>query len=144
MVDREHISNFLRVNGISPGSSEEAIRNALHVAGWNDVDVEAAILKLRNQNERPTPDAYHPQNLFFTNTPIAPETLSSLLGLRTSTPAMQLTGSSLAQDKSNRFETLMLVFAVLFSVLVGVTLTLFIMYVYHIGPFYTPVENFTF
>lgn len=144
MVDKEHIFNFLRINGISPSASDGAIERALRIANWHDHDIEVALLKLQG-NENPYQKLEHnPHNLFFSDVPIAPETLSSLLGMDVSIPQARQYAEDNRAFNNAQYSTIVVLLTVLTSVVLGVFATLFIMYVYGIGPFYTPVENFVF
>ena len=144
MVNKEHILNFLRVNEIPYPSPEEDIRRALGIARWHDDDIQVALLKLRNDSD---PYQYNPnnaRNIFFSDIPIAPETLSSLLGVNISLPRARLRAQNSRANSKDTLTTTVTLLTVFTSVVLGLFVTLFVMYLYNVGPFYTPVENFVF
>lgn len=144
MVDREHIINFLRINNISPSASEDAIEEALRIARWRDEDIRTALLKLNNDTDEKRPMEHNPHNLFFSNVAVAPETLSSLLGIDIAvTHANHFPGDRDSTEYA-AYSKMVIVLTILCSVILGVFATLFIMYIYDIGPFYSPIESYGF
>lgn len=145
MVEKEHIIGFLRKKGTSSGSPDSDVRAALLKAGWNEEDVDVALKKLRNE-----PEPYqaattgHTRNVLYTNMPIASETLSSLLGIGVSLPQAQLRAHERRKAAEGKMPFWASLLVILFSIIVGVGGILLVMYFYNIGPFYTPVENYTF
>lgn len=81
MIDRRHIEQILRLNGISPTAPDEEIRSVLISARWHKEDVETAITVLReNVNTRKSRvDTLH--DVFLTDKRLSPEAIHSLLGI---------------------------------------------------------------
>lgn len=145
MVDRQHITNFLRLNGVSPTSPEDDIAEVLRIARWHEDDIRTALLKLRGEEEKSEQSlSDNPHNLFFTNAPVTPETLTSLLGMDVSIPHAREYALEQRSAREDQLTTLVVLLTILTSVVLGVFATLFIMSIYNIGPFYSPVENFVF
>ena len=49
MIQKEHLENFLRINGVSCDAPHEEIRECLTCAKWHHQDIEAALLVLRQE-----------------------------------------------------------------------------------------------
>jgi len=141
MIDKEHIVNFLRSNGVSSASSDDEIRHALQNARWHNDDIEVALLKLKDSEEPYEIKSGDAQNIFFSDVPIAPETLSSLLGIDVSLPLARLQAEESRRALQDKTTTTVILLTILTSVILGVFMTLLIMYLNNIGPFYSPVEN---
>ena len=81
MVSKEHVINFLRLNEVELSETDEVIRGALFAARWHEQDVDIALMLVRDIKVDPTrmlPRAHH---LLSVDGAIAPQTLSSLLGI---------------------------------------------------------------
>jgi|GEM_PF-3225609 len=84
MLGKSHLLNFLHANDLSEESSDEDVRGALSAAGWPKADVEAALVTLRHpETEAAHGSAQHLalKQLFRADVHLAPEVLSSLLGV---------------------------------------------------------------
>ncbi|NCN52227.1 hypothetical protein GW943_00220 [Candidatus Parcubacteria bacterium] len=81
MIQKAHIENFLRINGIPPDSPDEEIRTALISARWQDDDVEVALLVLRGQTETEDVHVVAARKLFHSDSRVSPKVLSTLLGI---------------------------------------------------------------
>ena len=82
MLSKQHIENFLRLNDVPLTAPENQIRAALRSAHWAEPDIDIAIALLRGLEEEL--DMHRnvvAKDMFYTDTPIAPDTLSSLLGI---------------------------------------------------------------
>lgn len=81
MIDRRHIEQILRLNGLSATAPDEEIRSVLISARWHKEDVETAITVLReNVNTRKSRvDTLH--DVFMTDNRLSPEAIHSLLGI---------------------------------------------------------------
>ncbi len=82
MLQRSQIEEILRINGLSPNAPDEEIKSVLLSAQWNEDDVEAAVLVLReNQKDHSTRfDTLH--KVFHTDDTLSPDAVSSLLGIK--------------------------------------------------------------
>ena len=140
MVQKEHLENFLRLNGISPTAPDEEIRSALVTANWHDQDVEVALMVLRGEKKGNEVEMIATHQLFHTDAHIAPEMLSSLLGIDVQVGAHQLRAS---YDKASqdREQFIYYVWLISISVLCTVIVAVGGLYLFDIGPFYAPVAG---
>ncbi len=144
MIDKEQIVSFLRINDISSSASHSDIREALYGAGWSDDDVEIAILKLQDSEDPYKHDFDDPSNLFHTNSPISQKTLTSLLGVSVSISRARLRAENIKNTSTDTVSVGFVFIIISSSVVLGLLVTLSIMYMYNLGPFYSPVENYIF
>jgi hypothetical protein len=81
MIAREHIENFLRLNGIAHGAPEDEIRSALAAARWLDRDIEIALALLRGDARAELEQVDPGEKLFRSDSRVSPDMLSALLGI---------------------------------------------------------------
>lgn len=141
MVEKEHLENFLRLNGISPTAPDEEIRSALITAKWHDTDVEVALMVLRGEKGGEDIEMIASRQLFHSDAHIAPETLSKLLGMHVQIGRNQLRASYNKAD-ADRKTAIFYTWLTIASVLGAGLLALFLMYSFQVGPFYAAAEVF--
>lgn len=81
MIERAHIAQILRLNGIDIEAPPEQIKSILLSAKWHEDDVETALTVLR---EDPNDQQRHVETIhkvFRSDQRLNPETISSLLGI---------------------------------------------------------------
>lgn len=137
MVHKEHIENFLRINKIPLTAPDSEIREALIYAKWHEKDVEVALLTLRgNVEEDPQVTAAHA--LLRTDAPLKPETLASLLGMDIQLARGMLPVSNESEAESSSGSIFIMVIA---SMAFAFAAALTLMYIFQIGPFFSPIEQ---
>ena len=142
MIKKSLIENFLRLNGIPLNAEDEVIRSALVEAKWHEEDVEVALLVLKGNKKDDTVEVTAARQLFHSDARVAPETLSSLLGVTVNIDSNQLY-AVYQDDKQYEPVThpfLMTMFLVAGAFVIGLAM----MYAMKIGPFHQPVEHFVF
>ncbi len=141
MLSKQHIENFLRLNDVSLSAPEDEIRNALLSARWDNRDIDVALMTLQGIEDeleaRRHPAAH---GLFYTDVPIAPDTLSSLLGIDVVLLQKNIERRRVAHEPKSSMLTVLL--GVLASVVLAMVAAILLMFLLQIGPFYTPVEHF--
>lgn len=134
MIDRKHVEQLLKVNGLSPTAADEEIRSVLISARWHKEDVETAITVLRENvnTHQSRVDTLH--DVFMTDRRLSPEAIHSLLGID-----MEVNTSDLEIMRSKRQSLYMWqtisIFLMAFVIAAGMVLAL--MYTQGIGLFYT-------
>lgn len=81
MIDRQHIENLLRMNGLEPTAPDEEIKEILIRARWHEDDVETALVILREDPKSKSSHVDTLHNIFNTNEKLAPDTLNAILGI---------------------------------------------------------------
>ncbi len=81
MLERAHIEKFLMLNGVSPTAPDEEIKSVLISASWQEDDVNAAILVLRENTESNQSRVDSVHRIFHTDDKLKPEMVSALLGI---------------------------------------------------------------
>lgn len=85
MIQKDHICNFLRLNGISTDAPDEEIRGALAAALWPKQDIDRALLILRGKETDMDMELKERwlagQKLLHSDTHVAPDVLTTLLGV---------------------------------------------------------------
>lgn len=76
MRDKNYLHRFLKINGVSPDSPDEAICDMLKSAGWTDEEAKIALEVIRDTENESAPIT-RPDNLAHQSSP----ELSSLLGV---------------------------------------------------------------
>lgn len=81
MINRNHVEQFLRLNGLSSDAPETEIRSLLLSARWHQDDVETALVVLREDPNTHVQQVDSMHRVFTSDDKINPETLSALLGV---------------------------------------------------------------
>lgn len=133
MIDRSHIEQLLKINGLSPTADDEEIRSVLISARWHKEDVETAITVLRENKttHQSRVDTLH--DVFLTDRRLSPEAIHDLLGIDTN-----VSGSELEQLRNKRKATYLwqIISIVLLALLIATGSLLGLMYMEKIGVFY--------
>lgn len=81
MIDRKHVEQILKLNGLTDTAPDEEIRSVLISTRWNKEDVETAITVLRENvnTHKSRVDTLH--DVFLTDKRLSPEAIHSLLGI---------------------------------------------------------------
>jgi hypothetical protein len=81
MINKTHIENVLRANGLSQTSSDDEIRSVLISASYNNDEVDSAVLVLREniKSHKTHVDGLH--KVFRSDTTLNSAEISALLGV---------------------------------------------------------------
>lgn len=141
MITKNQIESILKINGISPTSSDEEIRSVLLSASFNKDEVDAAVMILReNVNTNQTRlDGLH--KVFRTDDPLSAGEVSSLLGVDVnSTYAYGDVEKAKTRSVSSSYYILVIIFL---SFIVAVIGMLVFMYLFKVGVFHpSALSNF--
>lgn len=133
MIDRGHIEQILKLNGLSATAPDEEIRSVLISARWNKEDVETAITVLRENTttHKSRVDTLH--DVFLTDKALSPEAIHSLLGIDVEVNSSEL--HSLRNSRRNlyRWQLLSIFLIALFLAFSSI---LAMMYMQELGPFH--------
>lgn len=136
MIQKAHLENFLRINGIPPTADDEEIRTALISARWKDDDVEVALMVLKGHTSEEDFKIVSARRLLHTDSRIAPEQLSELLGIQIKNHDGHVTEyySKYVTETEESHTVLVVV-----SALVIAAITILAgMYLFQVGPFHVP------
>jgi hypothetical protein len=86
MLDRHLIEKLLVANGVDANAPDETIKSVLISAKWNKDDVDTAIMVLRENTETHATRVDSVRKVFHSGDRLAPETISSLLGIHVDVP----------------------------------------------------------
>ncbi len=131
MAKRAYLESILKANGVRPTAPDEEIRSVLLSARFNNDDIEAALMVLRENSttNETTVDGLH--KVFRTDSVLKPSEVSRLLGIDIHVD------KDLTLRSSNRQLTILeIVLVVVVSVIVTVTCTLAYMYTKDLGLFH--------
>lgn len=133
MIDRSHIEQLLKINGLSPTSPDEEIRSVLISARWHKEDVETAITVLRENTTTHASRVDTLHDVFLTDRRLSPQAIHDLLGIDTS-----MEGNELEELKSRRHSAYIwqIISIVLFALLIAAGTLLTLMYTEKVGVFY--------
>lgn len=81
MIDRQHIEEFLKINGVDVSAPDEEIKSILISARWNNDDVETALLVLRENTKSHATHVDSLHKVFQSDDKMSPEAISALLGV---------------------------------------------------------------
>lgn len=133
MIDRTHIEQILKLNGLPPTAADEEIRSVLISARWNKEDVETAITVLRENvnTHKSRVDTLH--DVFLTDKKLSPEAIHSLLGIDVQVDSKEL--ETLRVSRRNLYYWQILSIFVI-AILIAFTLVLGMMYMTGFGVFH--------
>ncbi|MCD5381722.1 MAG: hypothetical protein LR017_00215 [Candidatus Pacebacteria bacterium] len=144
MIDKHQIANFLRINGVASTASDDDIRAALISARWDPRDVEVALLTLHDESVPADVENAAAHQVFNTDSPIASDTLTALLGIDVTLVRSQLKKKAPEGVFGTGHTAGYMIAMVLTPLIIAIVVGVFAMYTLSIGPFYTPVEQFVF
>lgn len=133
MIDRRHIEQILRLNGLSPTAADEEIRSVLISARWQKEDVETAITVLRENvnTHQSRVDTLH--DVFMTDKHLDTEQIQALLGID-----MKVGTSDLDQLRASRRHMYVwqIISIFLLAIVIALGFILTMMYMTQSGIFY--------
>lgn len=138
MLDRVHVENFLRLNGIDSTEPDEVIRSALIGARWHQNDVEIALMVLRENVDDHSKEVTTLHKVFRSDEKLSPNTISSLLGVDLT---LQREGFQTYRFNNDSVAKSVCSGALKVFVVVSIAFMLAVFFAHHfsIGPFYSPV-----
>ncbi len=133
MIDRRHVEQILKINGLSATAPDEEIRSVLISARWNKEDVETAITVLRENvnTHKSRVDTLH--DVFLTDQKLSPEAIHSLLGIDVQIGSSEL--ETLRASRQNLYRWQLLSIFIL-ALLFAATAILAMMYLNGFGVFH--------
>jgi hypothetical protein len=81
MIDRRHIEELLRLNGVKETAPDEEIKSVLISARWHEKDIETALVVLRENKDSHATRVERLNKVFTSDDKLKPELISSLLGV---------------------------------------------------------------
>lgn len=145
MMNKDHIDNFLKVNHISTSTEEKKLKEALLYAKWSEKDVEIAMMTMRDKQDKGDAKAKQKidvqHQMFRGDTRLAPEAISSLLGIDVTLNRESLREQARFSMTDDANEMLRTISLVVISCFIAVGVAFGIMYMMQVGPFYTPFEQ---
>jgi hypothetical protein len=136
MIDKNHIENILRANGIAPTAKDEEIRSLLLSAKWteNEVDTALMVLKENTTTKETHIDTLH--KVFHSDQRLTPDEITTLLGIK----ATFSVENTQANTKSFS-QSLNLVIAISLSLLIAITSVGYAMYKEQAGFFHPNFQD---
>lgn len=132
MIERKHIEQLLKLNGLAPTSEDEEIKSVLLSARYKEDEVDTAIMILREnkQSHKTKVDGLH--KVFRTDTALNSSEISALLGIDVKLDDARVPAGSKARRLTVVSQTLVIVVSLLLAI-IGILLY---MYAYEIGVFH--------
>ena len=81
MIDRQHIEQILKINGMSSAEPDETIRSVLLSARYNKDEIDTALMVLREDAETKRVRVEGLHKVFRTDDSLQPQEISQLLGI---------------------------------------------------------------
>jgi ATP-dependent Zn protease len=136
MIDRRHIEQILRLNGLAPTAADEEIRSVLISARWHKEDVETAITVLRENTttHKSRVDTLH--DVFTTDKKLSPEAIQTLLGIDVEVNSTELETLRKSRDSLYIWQ---LISIFMIAIALAAVMILFMMYSQKVGFFYPSV-----
>lgn len=136
MISKEHLENFLRLNGIPATAPDETIRAALINARWDKQDAEMAVTILRGKEGEPS-HIVHSHKRIHSDTGLSSETISSLLGVTVRVNSQELQTPLRDSEKDDPQTHWVL----LGALIVATAALLGALHHFQLGPFYVPNDS---
>lgn len=131
MADKKHIESILRVNGIEASAQDEEIRSVLISARFDDDEINAALVVLRENTKTNETRVDGLHKVFRSDEGLKPKEVSRLLGIDV---AVQ---DQISKDNKKRHLSYLELFLLaLVSLLLATVCILFYMYSHDIGIFH--------
>lgn len=131
MINKEQIESILKINGLHPTAKDEEIKSILLSARYNDDEVDAAIMVLRQNIVTNQTKVEGLHKVFRSDQMLNSAEISSLLGIDVNLEERVVAGS-----KSRKLTTLSQAFLMALSILLAIAVLLFYMYISHVGLFH--------
>ncbi len=133
MIDRRHIEQILRLNGLTPTAADEEIRSVLISARWHKEDVETAITVLRENTttHKSRVDTLH--DVFITDKKLSPEAIQTLLGIDVEINSSEL--ESLRRSRQSVY-IWQIISIFMIAIAIAAIMIVFMMYSQQVGIFY--------
>lgn len=137
MITKNQIESILKINGISPTSSDEEIRSVLLSASFNKDEVDAAVMILRQNvvTNQTRLDGLH--KVFRTDEPLSAGEVSNLLGVDISS---NYAYASTPKARTRKLATTNYLLVALLSFMVAFIAMMVFMYVFEVGVFHPSVH----
>ena len=81
MLQKGHIQSILKINGITPDSSESEVREVLSGARYNEDEINAAVTMLKNGTEPSVSNLDGLHKVFRSSDGLKPNEISNLLSI---------------------------------------------------------------
>ena len=131
MTDKKQIESILRVNGLGTSAPDEEIRSVLISARFDDDEVNAALVVLRENTKTNETRVDGLHKVFRTDEGLKPKEVSRLLGIDISVR------NPISRENSNRHLSYLELFLLsLVSLLLATVFILVYMYSFEIGIFH--------
>lgn len=131
MIDKKHIENILKINGLHPTAKDEEIKSILLSARYNHDEVDAAIMVLRENTVTNQTKVEGLHKIFRSDQMLNSAEISSLLGIDVDLEERVTAGS-----KARELTTLSQAFLLSFSILLAIAALVIYMYISHVGLFH--------
>ncbi len=138
MFQKSDIETILKINGVSPKSSQDEIRLVLQRASYSEAEIEAALSLLESNTTTFYEKNTELNKIFRTTEALKPAEISSLLGIEVKIAGVNSVPSKKVQEMS-LLQTLIVVVMAITLAAFGV---LGAMYFYEVGVFHPTVSAF--
>lgn len=133
MIERKQVETILKANGIPPTAPDEEIRSILISARWDNNDVDAALMVLKENKDSKATHVDTLHKVFHSDERLSPADISALLGIQVTLSPDQVMDVTEKRRKSERVQGLVAIILALSIVLLGLT---YLMYVEQAGFFH--------
>lgn len=138
MIDKKHIESILRINGLGESAPDEQIRSVLLSASYNNDEVEAAMVVLRENTatSKTRVDGLH--KVFRSDQALKASEISALLGIDIDVSEKVEGGVN-----ARRYSLLHIIIIWFVSLLIATTGLIYYMYIQQTG-FFHPASDLVF
>lgn len=133
MIDRRHVEQILKLNGLAETAQDEEIRSVLISARWNKEDVETAITVLRENKKTHESRVDKLHDIFLADRTLSPEAIHSLLGIDVEVNTSEV---DIMRNRRRNTYRWQIISIFLFSILIGAGTMIAMMYWQQSGIFH--------
>ncbi len=137
-MNRNQLKAVLKINGFSEESSEEEIRLVLLSASYSEVEVERALVILREKNASQAIRADGLHTVFYTDSHLKPSEISGLLGIDID---VNLAGPTRRRSQKQVFGLLEGLLIIGLATAVAAMGIFFYMFIYDVGLFHPVIAS---
>lgn len=131
MITREQIETILRINGAEPLAPDEKIRSILLSAKFNEDEVDAALMILKENTKTNVSSVQSMHKVFNSDKPLTPTEVSQLLNYD-----MAIDEIPKQRERIRSLSHIQFLLIILVALVCGLSAVTFIMYVSKVGLFH--------
>ncbi len=135
-ITREQVETILRINGVPPAAPEEQIKSILLSARFNDDEIDAAIMVLRENSDTKQSRVQGAHKIINSSSRLSASEISSLLGIDVDIDELHMDKKRIRQISNNQFWIIFIL-----ALTLAISSLTFVMYISETGVFHPSMQG---